>query len=614
MSDTLPRRLPAGGDIDRSRRLRFRFNRVELEGHPGDTLASALLANGVRMVARSFKYHRPRGIVTAGAEEPNAIVQLGGDDDEPNARATTLELRDGMQARSVNCWPGLHFDLGALNDRLARLFAAGFYYKTFIGPARRLEPLRPRAAAHGRPRHRTGAARGKDLREAIPPLRRAGRGRGPDRPLRRARGGPGRRPGPRRRRRPDAGRNAPGERVGNRRDAGKGVGEAGGGGAGRLPPGDPPRTIERRRRLRPQPVQRRRAQSVAFLRRRTPVESSGPPGGARDRRVGTASRLRRQRPSRSDDGERGAGLRWTLRGAPRGAGGGGHQQQLDLLRRAGTGRCGARGRSPRRPPPAASARARAGDRVPGRGGPDRLRRGARARRPGGAGGGNRALRPAAGAASHRLRPRAVFRRLGSARPSPLPVGGATPLPAPAGLLRAGREHPAATKRRGGRRRLRAARLPPGRLGSGSGGMPGPGFRRPRGGSAPVFGRGAARDRGALGKPGPRRAWQGLRGPAERRDLGRPPPERSRGFSFGGARQALHHRGHGHRPGKARQRQRDRRPVPGAVLRTRRGGDHDLPPPLRPDLLRHHRGAGSAGSSCCPPGAPRSPTGSRTRAR
>ena len=134
MSGALPRRLPAGGEVDRSRRLRFRFNRAELEGHPGDTLASALLANGVRMVARSFKYHRPRGIVTAGAEEPNAIVQLGGDDDEPNARATTLELRDGMQARSVNCWPGLHFDLGALNDRLSGLFAAGFYYKTFIGP------------------------------------------------------------------------------------------------------------------------------------------------------------------------------------------------------------------------------------------------------------------------------------------------------------------------------------------------------------------------------------------------------------------------------------------------------------------------------------------------
>ena len=86
------------------------------------------------MVGRSFKYHRPRGIVTAGAEEPNAIVQMEGAEEEPNARATTLALSDGMRARSVNCWPSLAFDLGALNDRLSGLFAAGFYYKTFIGP------------------------------------------------------------------------------------------------------------------------------------------------------------------------------------------------------------------------------------------------------------------------------------------------------------------------------------------------------------------------------------------------------------------------------------------------------------------------------------------------
>ena len=134
MSAVQLRRLPEGGEIDRSRSLRFHFNGRALEGHPSDTLASALLANGVRMVARSFKYHRPRGIVTAGAEEPNAIVQLEGDDDEPNVRATTLALREGMRARSVNCWPNLRCDLGALNERLSGLFAAGFYYKTFIGP------------------------------------------------------------------------------------------------------------------------------------------------------------------------------------------------------------------------------------------------------------------------------------------------------------------------------------------------------------------------------------------------------------------------------------------------------------------------------------------------
>ena len=129
-----PFRLAAGGAlIDRSRRLPFRFNGTGYEGHPGDTLASALMANGVRLVGRSFKYHRPRGVAAAGAEEPNAIVQLDGDDDEPNARATTLPLREGLSARSVNCWPGVGFDLGAINDRLSPLLPAGFYYKTFMG-------------------------------------------------------------------------------------------------------------------------------------------------------------------------------------------------------------------------------------------------------------------------------------------------------------------------------------------------------------------------------------------------------------------------------------------------------------------------------------------------
>ena len=91
------------------------------------------MANGVRLVGRSFKYHRPRGIVAAGAEEPNAVVQLDGGGDEPNARATTLELAEGLSARSVNCWPGVGFDLGAVADRLSPLLPAGFYYKTFMG-------------------------------------------------------------------------------------------------------------------------------------------------------------------------------------------------------------------------------------------------------------------------------------------------------------------------------------------------------------------------------------------------------------------------------------------------------------------------------------------------
>jgi len=129
-----PFRLATGGAlVDRTRRLRFRFNGKDREGHPGDTLASALMAGGVRLVGRSFKYHRPRGIVAAGVEEPNAIVQLDGDDDEPNVRATTLTLRAGLSARSVNCWPGVGFDIGAIGDRLSPLLPAGFYYKTFMG-------------------------------------------------------------------------------------------------------------------------------------------------------------------------------------------------------------------------------------------------------------------------------------------------------------------------------------------------------------------------------------------------------------------------------------------------------------------------------------------------
>ena len=106
------------------------------QGHPGDTLASALLANGVRFVGRSFKYHRPRGIFAAGSEEPNALVQLArGARTEPNVRATTTELYDGLIAASQNRWPSLAFDVGAASGMLSRLLPAGFYYKTFMWPA-----------------------------------------------------------------------------------------------------------------------------------------------------------------------------------------------------------------------------------------------------------------------------------------------------------------------------------------------------------------------------------------------------------------------------------------------------------------------------------------------
>ncbi|MEM6463866.1 MAG: sarcosine oxidase subunit alpha family protein [Pseudomonadota bacterium] len=124
-----------GGLIDRSKTLSFSFNNRKLTGHPGDTLASALIANGVKLVGRSFKYHRPRGIFTAGSEEPNALVELRGDGfQEPNTRATVTELFDGLHARSQNHRGSLKYDLMAVNDVLAPFLSAGFYYKTFMWP------------------------------------------------------------------------------------------------------------------------------------------------------------------------------------------------------------------------------------------------------------------------------------------------------------------------------------------------------------------------------------------------------------------------------------------------------------------------------------------------
>src|SRR5690348_2962472 len=132
-----PNRIGTGGLIDRTRTLSFTFDGEELAGHPGDTLASALLANGVRLVGRSFKYHRPRGIVTAGTEEPNALIQLStGNRTEPNTRATQIELYDGLTCESQNRSPSLTFDVGAVNSLIQRFIPAGFYYKTFMWPAK----------------------------------------------------------------------------------------------------------------------------------------------------------------------------------------------------------------------------------------------------------------------------------------------------------------------------------------------------------------------------------------------------------------------------------------------------------------------------------------------
>jgi sarcosine oxidase subunit alpha len=142
MQAAQPFRLADGGLIDRDRSLSFRFDRKVHQGHPGDTLASALLASGVRLVGRSFKYHRPRGVLSAGSEEPSALVQLGeGARTEPNTRATMVELYDGLVAFSQNRWPTLAFDLMAANGLLAPIFPAGFYYKTFMWPASFWEPL-----------------------------------------------------------------------------------------------------------------------------------------------------------------------------------------------------------------------------------------------------------------------------------------------------------------------------------------------------------------------------------------------------------------------------------------------------------------------------------------
>ncbi|HEY1933443.1 MAG TPA: sarcosine oxidase subunit alpha family protein [Acetobacteraceae bacterium] len=149
-------RSATGGRIERDRKLSFTFDGTRYAGCAGDTLASALLANGVHLVGRSFKYHRPRGILSGGAEEPNALVTIdrGPGRITPNLRATQLELYEGLCARSQNCWPSPAFDIGAIADRLSPLLSAGFYYKTFMWPPsfwRRLyEPAIRAAAGLGR--------------------------------------------------------------------------------------------------------------------------------------------------------------------------------------------------------------------------------------------------------------------------------------------------------------------------------------------------------------------------------------------------------------------------------------------------------------------------------
>lgn len=129
-------RVPGKGRVDAARPVGFTFDGAAYQGLAGDTVASALLANGVHLMGRSFKYHRPRGPVSAGSEEPNALIgtRRGPGRFEPNTRATMQELWEGLQTTSQNKYPSLRFDIGAVNDAAYMLFSAGFYYKTFKWP------------------------------------------------------------------------------------------------------------------------------------------------------------------------------------------------------------------------------------------------------------------------------------------------------------------------------------------------------------------------------------------------------------------------------------------------------------------------------------------------
>jgi heterotetrameric sarcosine oxidase alpha subunit len=156
---SVPCRLPSGGRIDRSKKLSFSLDGRSMSGFHGDTLASALLASGVKLIGRSFKYHRPRGFLSAGLEEPNGLFTLGaGGRTEPNIPGTVTELFEGLAARCQNGWPSVRFDLMSITSLAAPLLTAGFYYKTFMGPTRGgwmfYEPFIRRAAGLGRGVHR----------------------------------------------------------------------------------------------------------------------------------------------------------------------------------------------------------------------------------------------------------------------------------------------------------------------------------------------------------------------------------------------------------------------------------------------------------------------------
>ncbi len=149
------RRIETGGRVDRGTSVTFKYNGKKLKGFAGDTLASALLANNEIIIGRSFKYHRPRGLISAGVEEPNALLTIGrGKAEQPNAVSTMVELSPGLDARSQNAWPSPRFDVMAVNQWFSPIFGAGFYYKTFVGPLKKswmfYEPFIRRAAGLGK--------------------------------------------------------------------------------------------------------------------------------------------------------------------------------------------------------------------------------------------------------------------------------------------------------------------------------------------------------------------------------------------------------------------------------------------------------------------------------
>ena len=189
---TQPFRLPDGGTIDRAQALPFEFDGTRYEGFAGDTLASALIANGVHLVARSFKYHRPRGIFSAGAEEPNALVRLGrGARTEPNVRATTQELYAGLVATSQNCWPSRHVRRRRDQQRRVAVDSGGLLLQDVhvAADAEVVAPLRARDPPRRRHGQGVERARSRPLRAPVRALRRARGGRGPRGPRRRARRG-----------------------------------------------------------------------------------------------------------------------------------------------------------------------------------------------------------------------------------------------------------------------------------------------------------------------------------------------------------------------------------------------------------------------------------------